>query len=307
MTALTMSLVPSELTQPLLDGQVLPPDVDWSLTSAKSVDGNSRQMLSGAFDVAEMSLATFLKACERGGDFIGLPIFTGRGFLQPAIACRQGIAGPQELAGKRVGLPQFWMTSSIWHRGILHEQHGVSQELVQWLTEVEERFERVEPPPHVHVERLPEGLSLKDALQRGELDAIMVPPRGARTLGEIFSRPYPDVTEAQRAFMEQTGVWPIMHFVVMRRSLHDSLPSLASALFAAFVEAKRISAEAAGLPQPLPGLSDDAEAALFGPDPWLYGLDQNRRPLEMFLRFSHDQGWLSQTLPLENYFVPSLE
>jgi 4,5-dihydroxyphthalate decarboxylase len=298
-----MSLVPSELTQPILDGKIAPAGIEWTLTSARSVDANSRQMLSGAFDVAEMSLATFLKAFERGSDLIGLPIFTGRGFLQPAVACRQGIASPRDLAGKRVGLPQFWMTSSVWHKGILQEQHGVRPDQVQWLTEAEERFDSVEAPAGVHLERLPKGLPLKEALDRGEVDAVMVPPRGARSFGDDFSRPFADVTEAQRAYFSQTGVWPIMHFVVMRKSLHDSMPSLAPALLSAFLEAKRISAESVGLPKPLPGLQSSEQDALFGPDPWQCGLEKNRLTLETFLRFSVDQGWLGQRLPLESYFA----
>src|SRR5215212_5972710 len=109
---LSMSLVPGPLTQPVLAGEVVPQGVDVSVAAGKSVDGNSRQMLNLAFDVAEMSLATFLKAREQGTPLIGLPIFTGRRFLQPCVlaAASAAVETPADLAGKRVGLPQFWMT-----------------------------------------------------------------------------------------------------------------------------------------------------------------------------------------------------
>jgi len=302
---LTMSLVPSELTQPVIDGTVAVEGAEWEISASKSVDGNSRQMLSGAFDVAEMSFATFLKACEQGRDLIGLPIFTGRGFLQPGVACVPVISRPEGLASKRVGLPQFWMTSSVWHRGILEQQHGVKQDAVQWLTQVEERFEDIRTPPGVRIGRLPNDMSLNDALREGLVDAIMVPPRGARGLDDDTGRPYADVTEAQRDYFQATGVFPIMHFVVMRASVCRSTPALAGSLFAAFVEAKKMSAAQAGLPAPIGGLSRLQQEALFGADPWSYGLDANRRTLETFLGFTIAQGWLLHPRPLEDYFVPN--
>lgn len=304
MASLTMSLVPGELTQPVIDGLVRVEGAVWDVSTSKSVDGNSRQMLNGAFDVAEMSFATFLKAREQGRDLIGLPIFTGRGFLQPSVACVGGITRPEDLAAKRVGLPQFWMTSSVWHRGILEQQHGVKQDAVEWLTQADERFEDIRTPRGVRIGRLPADLALGDALRRGHVDAIMVPPRGARSLGDEVSRPYPDPIEAQRAYFETTGVFPIMHFVVMRQSVFEATPTLPSALFAAFTEAKRISAAAPGLPAPIAGLSPAHQEALFGTDPWPYGIDANRRTLETFLNFTTAQGWIDRPRPLEDFFVP---
>ena len=132
MKTLSMSLIAGPLTDPLLGGEVavaVSGDVAISVAAGPSVDRNSRMMLDGAFDVAEMSFSTYIKARELGKDLIGVPIFTGRGFLQPGVVCSvaSGIRRPEDLAGKRVGVPQFWMTSSVWHRLILEQQHGVRE------------------------------------------------------------------------------------------------------------------------------------------------------------------------------------
>jgi len=283
MNELTMSLIAGELTNPLIRGEVVVAgDAAWSIGAGTSVDQNSRKMLAGAFDVAEMSFATFLRAREEGRDLIGLPVFTGRGFLQPGLiaSAASGIKRPEDLASRRVGLPQFWMTSSVWHRGILQQQHGVSPQAIEWFTAVEERFEGISLPDGVSIRRLDEGMSVERALEGGLIDAIMVPPRGVpRPLRPFMRSPYADVVGAERAYFETTGVFPIMHFVVMRESLHGQLPWLTGALVSAFMEAS------------------------FGTNPWTFGLAENARPLEAFLGFAREQGWVSNALKLADCFV----
>src|SRR5437870_5334273 len=142
-TELTLSVIPSPLTRPVLSGQFAPPGVVLRTNEARSVDDNSRRMLDLEFDVGEMSLATFTKAREQGLPLVALPLFTGRRFLQPSVTVARG-AGIDDLAqlvGKRVGIPQFWMTSSVWHRLVLRQMHGVSQEQVTWVTSAPERTE----------------------------------------------------------------------------------------------------------------------------------------------------------------------
>jgi 4,5-dihydroxyphthalate decarboxylase len=274
---LTMSLIPGELTDPILSGEIpVQGDAAWAITAGASVDRNSRKMLEGAFDVAEMSFATFLKAREQGRDLIGLPIFTGRGFLQPGLIVSEaaGITRPEDLAAKRVAVPQFWMTSSVWHRGILVQQHGVSAETIRWFTAVEERFENIVYPPGIRVERLPDGVDVNEALTRGLVDAMLIPPRGVpRTLTAPMRPGYPDIAAAQHGYFERTGVFPIMHFVVMRASL-PTLPRLVPALIDVFAQAQRRIGDRAGVPAPI-------------------GLEANRRAVEAFFDFAREQGWVS--------------
>jgi 4,5-dihydroxyphthalate decarboxylase len=266
-------------------------------------------MLDGAFDVAEMSFATFLKAFELGRDLIGLPLFTGRGFLQPGLICstKSGIGRPEELAGKRVGVPQFWMTSSVWHRGVLEQQHGVKQDQINWLTASEERFENLVFPKGVSVERLPESVSFQDALSQGLVDATMSPPRGApKSMNPAIASPYADLAQAERDYYAATNVFPIMHFVVMKKSLNAELPWLGKAVVDAFAAAKQRAAAAGALGGIIPGVKPEEERRLLGDDPWAFGLEANKAAVGAFFGFAHGQHWVPPSVNVESCFlVPS--
>lgn len=292
---ITMALVEGPLTNPLIGGDIaVGGNVDWSIVAGTSVDQNSRKMLNGDFDVAEMSFATYVKARELGQDLIGLPIFTGRGYLQPGVvvSSKSGITKPEELAGKRVLLPQFWMTSSVWHRGILAAQHHVPASAVKWLTTSEERFEGVTFPAGTSVTRLNGIDKMEQALTEDKADAYMTPPRGApKNMDGLLRSPYPDLVEAQKAYFKATGVFPIMHFVLMRESLHKEMPDLAGRLMAAFVEAKNRAKKTGALPS-LAGES------------WEFGLAANKAALDTFFGFVHDQGWVAESINAQTCFVP---
>src|ERR1039458_3342847 len=123
---LSCSLIDSALTRPVLDGSVAVPGLDLALSTA-TVDENSRAMIAGKHDIAEMSMATFVQALSQGQKLLAIPVFMGRRFLQPCVAFAKNstIGSPAELRGKRIGLPQFWTSSSKWQRGVLEAKYGV--------------------------------------------------------------------------------------------------------------------------------------------------------------------------------------
>jgi 4,5-dihydroxyphthalate decarboxylase len=302
--ALSMSLIAGPLTKPLTDGSVKVPGFDVEPSIAKSVDANSRQMLKGEFDVAEMSLGTFLKGRDQSADVVGLPIFTGRRFLHGGVvaSAKSDIQRPEDLRGKYIGLPQFWQTSSIWHRGILQREHDVPQDSVVWYTAADERFEGLVTPYGVDMRRLPEGASIDEALASGDLDAALMPSRNSAAVKDGLARQvHADPSGAEAAFYRSTGVFPIMHFITLRRSLAEQQPELPRALFSAFLEAKN-TAEAA---PPIAGLDDATTTDLFGPDPWAYGLEPNRLSLETFLDMAKAQTWIDLKPAPEELFVPT--
>jgi len=306
---LVLSAIPAPLTEPVLQGEATPRGVELSTQRAGSVDGNSRQMLTLAFDVAEMSFATFLRAREDGVPLVGLPIFTGRRFLQPGITVRADAAvrTPADLAGKRVGLPQFWMTSSVWHRGVLHSEYGVAQPQVIWYTSREERMDSLVMPDDVEVRATPEGTAPEALLAAGELDGLMM-PRPGKTGGEGPSRivqPFDDLGQTQRDYYRRTGVFPIMHFVVMKETLDREHPGLAASLCEAFAEAKDKAVTSGADLAPVEGDSPEQTRALFGEDPWAYGLARNRPALETFLGYAREQGLVQRDVSVEELFAPS--
>lgn len=290
MAKIALALVPSSLTTPLLDGTVKIDGVAVVPHAAKSVDDNSRAMLSGGFDVAEMSLATFCRAKDQGAKLIGLPVFPGRRLVQAGVAVGKGrnYASPRELAGKTVALPQYWLTSSVWHRGVLQHEYGVAPEAVDWITVVAERG-AAEFPEGVRVTAR-EGSKIPDLLEKGEVDAALVP----RAIpGNCL---FHDPAAAQREYVLSTGIFPIMHFIVMR----EEVAELAPTLMRAFETAKR---QAVAPEPPIQGLTVEEGVRAIGRDPWPYGLAKNRAVLDAFLGYAHGQGLVRARQSVDALFV----
>lgn len=314
MVNLTVSLaaIPAPLTRPILSGEVPVEGVDLRIEEAKSVNANSVKMLDLAFDVGEMSLATYTKAREQGVPLIALPLFTGRRFLHGAVnvATRAGIKRLTELRGKRVGLPQFWMTSSVWHRLILRQIDGVTQNEVNWVTCAGERMGALGYPNGVKVRLDTSGRSPRELLKAGEIDATMEPGAGPPAEPDDAIAPaFPDLKAAQRGYYEQTHLFPIMHMIVMKQALAEREPSVVGAFCRAFQAAKEIGGARAlesGRGLPLAGATVEEVQALLGEDPWPYGIRANIGVLETFLKDARDQGLTDRVMAVDELFASNL-
>jgi 4,5-dihydroxyphthalate decarboxylase len=235
--------------------------------------------------------------------------------MQPGVtyAPSSGIKDLGELRGKRVALPQFWMTSSVWHRLILHLNYGVSQGEVHWVTMAPERLASLGLPPGARQET--SGRSIGELMQAGELDAQMGPGNEGRGPADggraAASGPppipaFPNMTEALRDYFVKTRILPIAHLIVMKKDLAEGEPGLVESLCAALEEAKlRGLKQALDTPgeRPIPGLSVEETVSLFGPDPWAYGVSRNRAVLETFLEDAHHQGLTGRPMSVEELFV----
>ena len=296
---LSASLTPEGLVLPIVEGKVPFDGVDLALTIQKSIDKNSRAMIEGRFELCEMSLATFLKARMEGLPIVALPAFTGRRFLQPMVVAREGagIRTIQDIAGKRVGLPQYGMTSSVWHRGILEEAYGVAQDRVEWVTTATERLDSLGAPPGVSVRNIVEADGPFALLERGAVDCVMMPKLTRSAPG--WSSPFADLAQAQIDYYATSHIFPIMHLVVMSETVARRHPDLPPRLMAGFAAAKR---QGAAEP-PIAGLSAAEAKRLFGADPYPYGLEPNRATLETFLRYALRQGLIAEPVKVETLFV----
>ncbi len=309
---ITLSLIPSPLTSPVLSGEAAITGATVHPNQASSVNTNSREMLDLKYDVGEMSLATLTRARQEGIPLVALPIFTGRRFLQNAVTLAQGVQidSLADLRGKRVGLPQFWMTSSVWHRLVLHREYGVAQNEVRWVTTARERLGSLTLPPEARLDE--SGRSERELLAAGEIDAAMgagVVREGVGGGGDQPRRAFPDPVAAQRDYFVKTGVFPIMHLVVMKEELANAHPWLVESLAGAFGAAKKANLAAAlDTPsfRPIPGLSVEETTALFGADPWRYGIAANRLVLETFLADAREQGLIDRPMAPEELFARPL-
>ncbi len=293
---LKCTLIPSALTDPIVSGCLPASDLELTVTTS-NVDENSRRMIAGEYDVAEMSMGTFVQARARGGDFTALPVFLGRRFLQPCIAYRRGVTltTPQDLRGKRILFPQYWMTSSVWHRGIMEHEYGVSAREVTWLTTQSERMDAAFTPG-VNVTQIEEWSlpsffeRVYDLVDSESVDVVFFPrsPEDRSRTEFLFADP----VEASLEYYRRTGVYPLMHAIVVRASLLRDRPALSGQLIELFSRAKREAYERPGerhMESPIATRSFAEAQALLGGDPYPFGVEANRDAIEAFLTFAAEQ------------------
>lgn len=323
--ALTLACGAYDRTTPLGDGRVTAHGIDLTVLYLQPEECFFRMVRHGEFDVAEMSLSTYVMLRARGDErFVAIPVPLSRSFRHNALYVRDGgpvrgrVGSPQDLAGQRIGVPEYQMTASVWTRALLAHDLGVDLGGVTWVTGGLEQPGRVEREPlrltrPIAVEPLSGDRTLTAALLDGEVDALMAPrvPSAFRRPGTALRRLLPDYAERELAAYRASGVFPIMHVVVLRRDVHERLPWAARSLTTAFGEAKRLAVEGAAdapaLPVTMPFLLSalEAQAEVFGPDPWPYGLEANRGTLDVFLEHMREQGLLEAALTPDDLFAPS--
>jgi len=314
---LSYSVTSSALTRSLLDGAVMPEGIRLRPEEAHGMDKLSRRMLKLDFDVAEMSIATFVKGREQGLPLVALPLFTsGRRFLQRGflMSKQSGMRDLSELRGKRMGVSQYWMSSSVWQRLVLRQMYGIVPEEVNWVTTRSERMEGLKFPSKVKIVQDTSNRTPLDLLRVGEIDACMSPGNPqpgtqADQLGEVAVPAYSDGLAAQKDYFRKTGVFPIMHVTVIKEELALREPRLLISLCDAYQRAKE---DALGKGQSSSLNPQNSEiwmeemSDLMGDDQWPYGIGPNRRALEAFVETAYEQGLIGRPVKLEDLFAGGL-
>lgn len=273
------------------------------------------------FDVCELSLSSYTLQRSRGNSpFFAVPVFASRSFRHSAIYRRtdRGIEKPEDLKGRRVGVPEYQVTAAVWVRGFLNEEYGVAPREISWITGgVEEPGgeEKVafQPPADVQVERAPAGKTLSGMLAAGEIDALVCyrAPSCFLRGDPLVARMWEDCRAEEQAYFRKTGIFPIMHTIGIREGLVQAHPWLAASVFKAFLQAKELSirelVEVNALKITLPWIESETRAtmALMGEDFWPYGVPGNEKTLDAFLRYALQQGITSRKVDIEELFVPS--
>jgi hypothetical protein len=320
-TSLTIGISTNDRMLPLMLGDVPTPGLNLTFDRSSPIGIFRRALQEGAFDVTEMSFAAYCILMSRGDrPFVGIPVFVSRMFRHGCVFVREGsgIEIPEQLAGSRIGIPEYQMTAVIWMRGILDEYHGVDPRAVQWVRGgVNQPGARGEKMPLLlpdgySITDLPEDRSLNEALLDGDIDALITTrmPEGMKSGGMRYL--FPDVKAAERNYYKTSGIFPIMHLLVLRREIFDRDPSLAQALYDAFLAAKETSLarlyDIDALSVMVPWLVPEMEAsfATLGRDPWPYGYKANRKDFNVFLRYLEKQELLAGPLSPEELFAPEL-
>jgi 4,5-dihydroxyphthalate decarboxylase len=258
--------------------------------------------LEGEFDASEMSMAVVSNLVSRGDDrFVTLPVFPARSFRHGAIYTHaDGPQRPEDLGGARIGIPVWAQTAGIVVRGFLAARHGVDLTSITWVRAGVDESGREEPVDFDHgpYRILSEpGRTLDELLLSREVDAVISarPPACIERRDPRVRRLFADPEAEERAYYRETGIFPIMHVLVIRRDALARRPTLAAELTEAFTVAKdaslRRAAQATVPSYPLPWAAIHARDArdLLGDDFWPYGIDANRATLSGFLRDAHAQ------------------
>jgi 4,5-dihydroxyphthalate decarboxylase len=318
---LTLACWDYDRTRALQDGRVRPEGITLTYLPLGMPESFFRMLRHREFDASEMSLSWYTRTVfSDPRPFLAIPVFPSRMFRHSCVYVHadSGIREPRDLVGRKVGCPEYQMTAAVWLKGILADHYGLPVDSVSYRTgglrEPGRRELPLDLPSNIRVEPIPEDRTLSEMIDSGEVDALYtaeMPPSFARRSPRV-RRLFEDHETEERDYFERTGIFPIMHTVVIRKDLLDRHPWVAQSLTKAFVRAQEIAyadlAETAALKVMLPWLTAYVEAtrAAFGTDDfWAYGIERNRETLRTFLRYSHEQGLSPRLLEPDELFAPS--
>ena len=316
---LTIALSHYDRHIPLFDGSVQAEGVDLQVLEVgqssplkHGQDRHERMLQKGEFDICELSLSSYLIAKSRGMPFTAIPVFPRRLFSlsQMWINVNSGITSPQKLIGKKVGLSTFQTTLSVLAKGDLQAEYGVPWRDIDWYISKDEAIP-LKSIEGVKVQLLEPGQKIGAMLERGELDALMMPhpPKEALRGGGNIRRLFTDPKTEETKYFRKNGYYPIMHLVAFKNEVLAKNPWLATTVMAGFDKAKEVCL----------GYYDDPnwsrfvwgrhlfeeERQIFGADPWPHGVKKNRANLERFIDYSLDQGLMDKKLKVEELFAES--
>ncbi|MBU2669092.1 hypothetical protein KOI35_36825 [Actinoplanes bogorensis] len=319
MTTLSMATGRYDTTEALFDGRV---GVEGAQITMRTETNLSKIFEKHhEFDVAELGWTFYLRGFSADSPYVALPIFPNRVFRHSCVFINRdsGITGPEDLVGRTIGeWGVYGQDSGVWAKGVLADDHGFRPEANRWviggLDRPAEPFGFVPQirPEGIDITDAPAGASLAGMLEAGEIDALFtanVPQSVLDGSAKNIVRLFPDFETVERDYYRRTGIYPMMHPVVIRRDRLDQ----ARAVYDGFLAAKRVAEEryayarrlfGATLMMPWASQLMDRNAADFTGDWWPYGLGANRHTVDTFLRYHYEQGLSERRLTVDEVFAP---
>ncbi|MFT5440908.1 MAG: 4,5-dihydroxyphthalate decarboxylase [Alphaproteobacteria bacterium] len=319
---LTMAAQDYDHMRDLTSGEIKAQGIDIIPLFYRPHDAFYRFMTYSEWEISEMSMGGYCASVADGTNKgIGIPVFPSRVFRQSAIFVRDdgSIKKPEDLAGKRVGVPEWGMTAVIYIRGWLTHQIGIPLSDIDWVQAGMNQPGRTEK---IDLGNLPDGVTLtqiadkscNEMLLSGELDAIFTaaPPAGFKS-GKL-RRLFPDFQPVESDYFDATGIFPIMHCMVIRNDTYERHPWVATSLMKGFEEARdrsvaRMMNHGTQVPMPWTFLAVEEYKRRMFPDSeyWPYGIEPNRTTLDAFLQYCDEQGVTSRKLSVEEIFAPEVQ
>lgn len=305
-------------TRPLIDGRVKPHGIDLTVKVMRPREAFERMLATGEFDVSEMSFANYVSLKGKGDcPLVAIPVMLSKMFRHNCIYVRadSGIRGFKDLAGRRVGTMRYTSTALVFTRGLLLDEQGLRAKDLQWfIGGINKPMKSSRPenvPDNMACTILSETQTLDAMLLAGEIDAIFTQDmpdsflRGDGRIRRLFSDPKP----VEKDYFARTGIFPIMHIVVIRKDIFDAHPWVATVLFDAFSRAKSEALsqlyDTDALHLSLPFLTDHYEETVrcFGADFFSYGLESNRLTISALCRYVFEQGLSPRLVSPDELFV----
>lgn len=317
---LSIAMGDYDRTRPIHDGRVKIDGVDPVTMLLSPEEMFFRAFRHQAFDISELSLSSYcVKQAAGENPYVAVPVYLSRAFRHSSVYIRTdtGISQPADLKGRRIGIAEWQLTANVWVRGVL-EDYGVKPSDITWVCggmHTPGRPEKIaiQVPAGVKMESAPPDSTLDEMLRSGDIDGF-IGPRSLRCFDEghpHVGRLFDDGFKVASEYYEQTGIFPIMHVLGIKREIADANPWLPGALLKAFVQAKAVAQEAlrdtSATKVTMPFVEDTLTAArrLLGSEIWTYGVPGNERTLNAFLALHHAQGLSERQLSIEELFHPA--
>lgn len=317
---LSIALSNNERTQPFAQGRFQPQGINLVSTIVHPSEMFWRQLKFAEFDVSEMSISSLCIATARGDDrFVGMPIYTARNYFHTRIFVRKdsGIEKPEDLKGKKIGVPEYQQTSAIWARGALQHEWGVHASDIEWHMERTPEISHggstgFRSPPGVTIKQIPLEKNIGQMLLDNELDGTLLylkktnlVDRSTADIDTVCRPLFPDKVAESTRYYKKNGLYPINHCMVIKRDVHEKHPWAAVNIYHAFMQAKEeVDAIAAKTMEDYVncGLVERRALDMFKANPKGYGLQNSRKVIETIAQYVHEQGLTDRQVGVDELF-----
>jgi 4,5-dihydroxyphthalate decarboxylase len=325
---LSIGMASNPRTWPIFEGKVKPDGIDFVASPVRAPELFWRQLSFADFDISEMSMSSLMMTVAAGDDrWVALPIFTTRRMFHTGVMVNKdsGIRRPEDLKGKKLGVPDYQQTAALWTRGILFHEYGITDKDIEfWMERTPDHSHAgavgFKAPAGVTIKQIPKEKNIGEMVVSGELDGALYYIKSRpndmtdRSTLDLVNHPavkplFPDPIAEGVRYFKKTGIYPINHGMVIKRSIHEKHPWAALNVFKAFEQAHAL-AEA----QRMEHVEYHLESGLLNPDarkalasPILrHGIHANRKTLEMAAQMSSEQALTPRRMTLEELFAPSV-
>ena len=311
--------------RPLTEGRIQPEGIALKHVELPAWFTFPRMVRDKEFECSELGITIYVGTLGlEKPPFIAIPVFLSRTFRrsQIYINAKSGIRSPKDLIGKRIGEAALHgHDAAVWPRGILADEHGVPFDSATYVVGgmnspvPEWDWSPFKHRTNMRVEHIGDKRCLDDMLRVGEIDALYtaITPKSWLKRSPNVRLLFEDCRADGARFLSQdrrvpdhaTGRHPPRHL--------RAEPLGPRALYDAFRKSKQevhdLYDQGYGgrlhlSDDPLVTDSEERNRREMGDDPWPYGVEPNRKTLEAFLRYHHEQGFSRRRFAPEEIFAP---